>query len=258
MLALDVDAARLAGRHGRAISTAARPAQARLILRRDGERRFGRARRRPRRPAAARRQRAGARGAARAGAPRLSRVRPRSLSRGAPDAGLFRLRAEGLRRARAARRAGRRTRRRRAPQPAEPRPIEPDEKEVTGFVFKVQANMDPNHRDRIAFMRLCSGRFRRGMKLKHLRTGKPIAVHSADPVLRPGPRARRRGVARRHHRHPQSRHAARRRHADRGIERSASPACPNFAPEILRRVRLGDPTKPSSCARRSTTWPRKA
>ena len=40
---------------------------------------------------------------------------------------------------------------------------------VSGFVFKVQANMDPNHRDRIAFMRLCSGRFRRGMRLTQVR-----------------------------------------------------------------------------------------
>ena len=42
----------------------------------------------------------------------------------------------------------------------------PENKEVTGFVFKIQANMDPNHRDRIAFFRMCSGRFQRGMRLK--------------------------------------------------------------------------------------------
>ena len=52
------------------------------------------------------------------------------------------------------------------PQPAEPKPIFPDESKVTGFVFKVQANMDANHRDRVAFVRLCSGQFRRGMKLR--------------------------------------------------------------------------------------------
>jgi peptide chain release factor 3 len=50
---------------------------------------------------------------------------------------------------------------------------------VAGFVFKVQANMDPNHRDRIAFVRLASGHFRRGMKLKHVRSGKQIAVNNA-------------------------------------------------------------------------------
>src|SRR3546814_16048756 len=52
---------------------------------------------------------------------------------------------------------------------------------VSGFVFKIQANMDPNHRDRIAFLRLCSGHFKRGAKLKHSRSGKTINVH--NPVL---------------------------------------------------------------------------
>ncbi|WP_417773792.1 peptide chain release factor 3 [Stappia sp.] len=61
-------------------------------------------------------------------------------------------------------------------QPATLRVIRPDEPKVTGFVFKVQANMDPKHRDRIAFVRLCSGTFKRGMKLKHVRAGKTIAV----------------------------------------------------------------------------------
>jgi hypothetical protein len=63
-------------------------------------------------------------------------------------------------------------------QPATPRAVEPSEPAVTGFVFKVQANMDPNHRDRVAFMRVCSGRFRRGMKLKQAATGKMIAINA--------------------------------------------------------------------------------
>ena len=67
------------------------------------------------------------------------------------------------------------------PQPSDGGSVEPADKAVSGFVFKVQANMDPNHRDRIAFLRLCSGRFRRGMKLNHVRTGKPLTVHS--PML---------------------------------------------------------------------------
>jgi peptide chain release factor 3 len=67
------------------------------------------------------------------------------------------------------------------PQPERSGPISPDRPEVTGFIFKVQANMDPQHRDRIAFMRLCSGTFRRGMKLTLRGSGKPIAVHS--PIL---------------------------------------------------------------------------
>ena len=65
------------------------------------------------------------------------------------------------------------------PQPAERRaPIAPDEPKVTGFVFKVQANIDPQHRDRVAFVRLCSGRFQRGMKLKHVRSGRLMAVQA--------------------------------------------------------------------------------
>jgi peptide chain release factor 3 len=67
------------------------------------------------------------------------------------------------------------------PRKARERMVEPGETSVSGFVFKVQANMDPNHRDRIAFMRLCSGRFKRGMKLLHVRDGKMMAI--ASPIL---------------------------------------------------------------------------
>ena len=66
-------------------------------------------------------------------------------------------------------------------RPAEPRQVAPDEKKVSGFVFKVQANMDPKHRDRVAFVRLCSGHFKRGMKLTHVRSKKPMAISS--PML---------------------------------------------------------------------------
>ncbi|MFO6464467.1 peptide chain release factor 3 [Jannaschia sp. KMU-145] len=70
-----------------------------------------------------------------------------------------------------------------APQPqrAEPRQVAADETNVTGFVFKVQANMDPKHRDRVAFVRLASGHFERGMKLTHVRSKKPMAI--SNPVL---------------------------------------------------------------------------
>jgi peptide chain release factor 3 len=67
------------------------------------------------------------------------------------------------------------------PSPANIRTVEPGEKPVSGFVFKVQANMDKNHRDRIAFLRLCSGQFKRGMKLRQVRTGKDVMVHS--PII---------------------------------------------------------------------------
>jgi peptide chain release factor 3 len=66
-------------------------------------------------------------------------------------------------------------------QPAADRVVDPAERQVSGFVFKIQANMDPKHRDRIAFVRLCSGRFQRGMKLHHVRSGKTLAVH--NPLL---------------------------------------------------------------------------
>ncbi|MCP9758719.1 peptide chain release factor 3 [Aquitalea sp. S1-19] len=58
------------------------------------------------------------------------------------------------------------------------RSVNPSEGKFSGFVFKIQANMDPKHRDRIAFMRVCSGQFERGMKMKHLRLGRDIAASS--------------------------------------------------------------------------------
>jgi peptide chain release factor 3 len=66
-------------------------------------------------------------------------------------------------------------------QRTETRGVLPSETPVTGFVFKVQANMDPRHRDRVAFVRLASGHFERGMKLFHVRSKKPMAV--TNPVL---------------------------------------------------------------------------
>ena len=54
--------------------------------------------------------------------------------------------------------------------------VEPDAPAFSGFVFKIQANMDPQHRDRIAFVRVCSGRFVRGMQVTHVRTGKPLTL----------------------------------------------------------------------------------
>jgi len=128
------------------------------------------------------------------------------------------------------------------PQPAEPQPVSPTEREVTGFVFKVQANMDPQHRDRIAFMRLCSGTFKRGMKLTPTGHGKPIAVHSpilffaqdreiADEAF-PGDII---GIP----------NHGTLRVGDTLSEKAdiRFTGLPNFAPEILRRVQLKDPTK---------------
>ena len=65
------------------------------------------------------------------------------------------------------------------PRAAASRMVAPEEPEFTGFVFKIQANMDPAHRDRIAFFRICSGKFTRGMKVRHHRLGKEIALANA-------------------------------------------------------------------------------
>ncbi len=122
------------------------------------------------------------------------------------------------------------------------RTVTADEAKVSGFVFKVQANMDQNHRDRIAFFRLCSGKFKRGMKLKQVTTGKMIGIH--NPILFfaqdrelveeawPGDII---GIP---------------NHGTLRVGDTLSEGedirftgIPNFAPEILCRVRLGDPMK---------------
>ncbi len=65
------------------------------------------------------------------------------------------------------------------PRATDVRQVLPTEPAFTGFVFKIQANMDPNHRDRIAFLRVCSGRYTSGMKVKHRRTGKEMKLANA-------------------------------------------------------------------------------
>lgn len=67
------------------------------------------------------------------------------------------------------------------PQKTDTRDVLPDEPKFSGFVFKVQANMDKNHRDRIAFVRVCSGKYSRGMKVTHIRSGKSMTLN--NPVL---------------------------------------------------------------------------
>jgi peptide chain release factor 3 len=129
------------------------------------------------------------------------------------------------------------------PQPAEPAPIDPADPKVTGFVFKVQANMDANHRDRVAFLRLSSGTFKRGMKLRNVRSGKDLAV--ANPMFFFG-----------HDRELADEAVAGDivgipNHGtlsvgDTLVEGTAAirvTGIPNFAPEIIRRVRLADPIK---------------
>src|SRR5438552_8494956 len=128
------------------------------------------------------------------------------------------------------------------PQPAEPEPIRPEEESVAGFVFKVQANIDPQHRDRVAFVRLCSGRFHRGMKLKNQRTGRLMAVQNPVFFL-----ARDRNLA--EEAWPGDiigipNHGVLRvgDTLTEGAEARVT-GLPSFAPEILRRVRIEDPMK---------------
>ena len=68
-----------------------------------------------------------------------------------------------------------------SPQPriTKEREIDPDEDDLSGFVFKIQANMDPAHRDRIAFLRICSGKYSKGMKMHHVRLDRDIQISNA-------------------------------------------------------------------------------
>jgi peptide chain release factor 3 len=127
-------------------------------------------------------------------------------------------------------------------QSANTRKVDAHENAMTAFVFKIQANMDPNHRDRIAFARLCSGKLRRGMKARLSRTGKPITLSAPQFFF------------------AQDRALADEAYAgdvvgipNHGTLRIGDTltesedisflGVPNFAPEILRRVKLGDPMK---------------
>ena len=128
------------------------------------------------------------------------------------------------------------------PRESETRTVKPDEDDLTGFVFKIQANMDPGHRDRIAFMRICSGEYKKGMRLKHVRSGKEMKIADAITFM-----------------------AADRQHAETAYagdilglhnhgtinigdsftqgEELRFSGIPSFAPEIFQRATLKDPLK---------------
>jgi peptide chain release factor 3 len=128
------------------------------------------------------------------------------------------------------------------PRSARERTVEPPEAALAGFVFKIQANMDPAHRDRIAFLRLCAGKYERGMRLFHVRLDKEVRVADALTFM-----------------------AADRAQAEQAYagdiiglhnhgtinigdtftqgERLAFTGVPNFAPEIFRRAVLKDPLR---------------
>ncbi len=127
-------------------------------------------------------------------------------------------------------------------RPAATRQVSPDERKVSGFVFKVQANMDPKHRDRVAFVRLCSGHFKRGMKLNHVRSGKPMAI--TNPVLflasdRELAEEAWAGDIMGIPNHGQLRIGD----ALTEGEKLTFAGIPSFAPELLQSVRAGDPMK---------------
>jgi len=69
------------------------------------------------------------------------------------------------------------------PRQTTTRVVDANEEKFSGFVFKIQANMDPAHRDRIAFMRICSGSYRKGMKMRHVRIGKDVQISNAVTFL---------------------------------------------------------------------------
>jgi peptide chain release factor 3 len=127
-------------------------------------------------------------------------------------------------------------------QTANSRRVDPHEHGMAAFVFKIQANMDPNHRDRIAFARLCSGKLRRGMKATLVRTGKPMTLSAPQFFF-----AQDRSVADEAYAGDVvgiPNHGTL-RIGDTLTEGEAIEflGVPNFAPEILRRVKLGDPMK---------------
>jgi peptide chain release factor 3 len=128
------------------------------------------------------------------------------------------------------------------PRATTTRIVQPEEEQLTGFVFKIQANMDPQHRDRVAFMRVCSGRYEAGMKMFHVRTGKEMRISNALTFM-----ASDREIV-------ETAHAGDviglHNHGTISIgdtfttgEKLSFTGIPNFAPELFRRARLRDPLK---------------
>lgn len=128
------------------------------------------------------------------------------------------------------------------PRAAAERIVAPDEDKLTGFVFKIQANMNPGHRDRIAFMRICSGEYRKGLRVTHVRSGKEIKIPDAITFMAAD------------RQHAETAYAGDiiglHNHGTINIGDSFSEGdavhftgIPNFAPEIFRRAVLKDPLR---------------
>lgn len=122
------------------------------------------------------------------------------------------------------------------------REVKPEEEKFTGFVFKIQANMDPGHRDRIAFVRICSGTYTKGMKVKHVRIGKDIKLNDAVTFMASDREAVEEaftGDIIGLHNHGTMRIGD----TFTQGEDLAFTGIPNFAPELFRRAQLRDPLK---------------
>ena len=125
---------------------------------------------------------------------------------------------------------------------SEQRHVDPCEEKLTGFVFKIQANMDPGHRDRIAFMRICSGKYQKGIRVLHVRSAKEVKIPDAITFMAAD------------RQHAESAYAGDiigiHNHGTINIGDSFSQGeeirftgIPNFAPEIFRRAVLKDPLR---------------
>jgi peptide chain release factor 3 len=128
------------------------------------------------------------------------------------------------------------------PRATRQREVRADEPRLTGFVFKIQANMDPSHRDRIAFMRLCSGRYLRGMRLHHVRLGKDVRIADALTFMASDRQTAEDAYA--------GDIIGLHNHGTINIgdsftegEQLVFTGVPNFAPEMFRRAVLKDPLK---------------
>ncbi|MBD7976424.1 MULTISPECIES: peptide chain release factor 3 [Pseudomonas] len=128
------------------------------------------------------------------------------------------------------------------PRMTQEREVRPNEEAFSGFVFKIQANMDPRHRDRIAFMRVCSGKYEQGMKMRHVRIGKDIKIGDALTFFS-SDRERLEeafgGDIIGLHNHGTIQIGD----TFTAGENISFTGIPHFAPELFRRVRLKDPLK---------------
>ena len=125
---------------------------------------------------------------------------------------------------------------------AKERIVDANEEKFSGFIFKIQANMDPKHRDRIAFMRVCSGVYQQGMKMKHVRIGKEIRIADAVTFMAGDRSAVEEALA--------GDIIGLHNHGTIQIgdtftegEELKFTGIPHFAPELFRRIRLKDPLK---------------